>query len=515
MERRVVAEPIAVSPDDEHNRLLVDNVHPAGHVNPDPPGRYNLVAIGAGAAGLVSTAICAGLGGRAAIVEKHLMGGDCLNVGCVPSKAVIRAARAAAEVRDAGELGVDVPPGVSVDFGRVMERMRRLRARISPNDSVARFSELGVDVYLGQGRFVDDRTIVVGDRRLEFARAVVTTGARAALPPIPGLAEAGYHTNETIWSLTELPPRLAVVGGGPIGCELAQAFARFGARVTVIQDEGQILHREDRDAARIIERAMFERDGIDLMLGSTVDSVTAEGETKVLTLGGAASGRTLSVDAILIAAGRSPNVEDLALETVGVEIDPGRGIVVDDGLRTTNRRIFAAGDVASAFKFTHLADAQARIVIRNALFGWLPGRARSSKLVLPWCTYTDPEIAHVGLNAAMAAERSLEVEPITVALGDNDRSILEGDDEGFLKVYRAKGSDRIVGATVVARHAGEMIGQMTLAIKQRIGLKKLADVIQPYPTQAEVFKRAGDAYRRETFTPRAQAIFRTILAWMR
>jgi len=510
-----MAEPFTILPDDEHNRVLARNVHPSDHVNPRPAGRYNLIAIGAGAAGLVSTAICAGLGGRAAIIEKHMMGGDCLNVGCVPSKGIIRAARAAAAVRDAGEFGVHVPEGVRVDFGRVMERMRRLRARISHHDSVARFNELGVDVFIGEGRFLDDRTIAVGDQRLEFARAVVTTGARAGVPPIPGLEEAGYFTNETIWSLTELPARLAVIGGGPIGCELSQAFARFGARVTVVQDEPQILHREDPDAARVVERAMVEHDGVELMLGSTVESVSVDPGAKIMTLGGAAAGRTLVVDAILIAAGRAPNVEGLGLENAGVEFDTRRGIEVDDTLRTTNPRIFAAGDVASAFKFTHMADAQARIVIRNALFGWLPGGARSSRLVLPWCTYTDPEIAHVGLNAAMAEQQEIRVEPITVPLEDNDRSILEGDDTGFLKVFVVRRSDRIVGATLVARHAGEMIGEMTLAIKQRIGLGKLADVIHPYPTQAEVFKRAGENHRRAAFTPRARAFSKAILGWLR
>ncbi len=510
-----MAEPFTILPNDIHNRELLDNVRPIGYVNPKPDGRYNLVAIGAGAAGLVSASICAGLGGRAAIIEKSLLGGDCLNVGCVPSKGIIRAGRAVAEVRDAARFGVEVPEGVRVDFGRAMERMRRLRAQISPVDSVARFTELGVDVFIGEGRFAGDGTIVVGDSRLEYAKAVVTTGARAGVPPIPGLEEVGYYTNETIWSLTELPPRLAVIGGGPIGCELSQAFARFGSRVTIIQNQPQLLHREDRDAARVIESVMVDRDGVELMLGSTVESVRVDGGAKVLTLAGAKAGRTLTADAILIAAGRVPNVENLGLEEVGVRFDSRRGIEVDDRLRTANPRIFAAGDVSSVFKFTHMADAQARIVIRNALFGWLPGRARSSKLVLPWCTYTDPEIAHVGLNAAMAEEQGVRVEEILVPLADNDRSILEGDDEGFLKIFLAHGSDRIVGATLVARHAGEMIGQMTLAISQRIGLKKIAEVIQPYPTQAEVFKRAADAYRRSTFTPRAQSIFRTLLAWMR
>ena len=286
--------------------------------------KYNVAVIGGGTAGLVTAAGTAGLGGRVALIERNKMGGDCLNVGCVPSKGIIRAARAVAEVRDAGEFGVHVPEGVHADFGLAMQRMRRLRARISPNDSVARFNALGVDVFIGEGRFIDGRTIAVGDRRLEFAKAVVATGARAAVPPIPGLVEAGFFTNETVWSLTELPARMAVIGAGPIGCELSQAFARFGARVSLIQDEQQILHRENRDAARIVERAMVERDGVELILGSTVESVRVEGGAKILRLA-AAAGRELTVDAILIAAGRMPNVDDLGLENVGV--DPATGVV--------------------------------------------------------------------------------------------------------------------------------------------------------------------------------------------
>jgi len=502
---------LPLTPADDHNRRLTEQVHPGGWKNPIPAPRYNLVVIGAGTAGLVIAAGAAGLGAKVALVERELMGGDCLNFGCVPSKAIIRASRAAAAVRDAARFGIRVPDGVRVDFAAVMERMRRLRADLSVTDSAARFKGLGVDVFIGDARFGGRDTVVVGDATLRFRRAAIATGARAAELPIAGLKEAGYLTNETIFSLTELPARIAVIGGGPIGCELAQALRRFGAGVTILEVAPQILIREDRDAAERVERALV-RDGVVLLTAAAILGVEIRGNEKVIRFerGGAAA--ELAVDEIIIGTGRTPAVAGLNLEAAGVASDQVAGVTVDDYLRTTNRRIFAAGDVCSQYKFTHLADATARIVIRNALFF---GRARMSALTIPWCTYTDPEIAHVGMSEAEARSRGIAIKTFVQEFDAVDRAILDGETGGFAKVHVAEGRDRILGATIVASHAGEMITEVTLAIAKRVGLGAIADVIHPYPTQAEALRKLGDQYNRTRLTPRVKRIFERWLAWTR
>jgi pyruvate/2-oxoglutarate dehydrogenase complex dihydrolipoamide dehydrogenase (E3) component len=506
-----MSEPVQVVPPDVYNQTLVANVHPPNWVNPESPPRYHLVVIGAGTAGLVTAAGAAGLGAKVALIEKYLLGGDCLNVGCVPSKALIRAARAYADVRDARPFGVQVPPGVAVDFPGVMERMRRLRSQISPHDSAERFRSLGVDVFLGQGHFTGHDRVEVAGHTLRFRKAVIATGARPVQPPIPGLAEAGFLTNETVFSLTALPKRLAVLGAGPIGCELVQAFARFGSQVWLVGNHSQILPREDRDAAQVVETAM-RRDGVQLLLGYEVHGVDRQGTNKVLHLQSAQGAMELRVDEILAGTGRTPNVEGLNLEAAGVRSDSRMGVHVNDRLQTTNRRIFAAGDICSRYKFTHAADAMARIVIQNALF---LGRAKASALVIPWCTYTDPEIAHVGLYEKEAQDQGIAVQTFRRELRDVDRAILDGETEGFVKVHVRKGTDQILGATIVARHAGEMISELTLAMVGRLGLKTLARTIHPYPTQAEAIKQVADAYQRTRLTPWVKWLFDTWLAWTR
>jgi pyruvate/2-oxoglutarate dehydrogenase complex dihydrolipoamide dehydrogenase (E3) component len=493
-------------PFDQHNQALIANVHPTDWTNPEPTGRYNMVVIGGGTAGLVTAAGAAGLGAKVALIERALLGGDCLNVGCVPSKALIRCARAFAEVRDAGAFGVSVPQGAVVDFGSVMERMRKLRAGISPHDSAKRFSELGIDVFIGDARFTGRDTVEVDGTTLRFSRACIATGARAVPLPIPGLAEAGYLTNETLFSLTELPRRLAVIGAGPIGCEMAQSFARFGTEVTVVEAMHQLLGREDQDAAERIERALV-RDGVRINCCAKITGVRKDDDATVLTLEGE-KGDELVVDAVLVSVGRAPNVEGLGLETAGVEFDTRQGVKVDDRLRTTNRKIFAAGDICSPYKFTHAADFMARIVIQNALFF---GRSKASALTIPWCTFTDPEIAHVGMYEQHARDKGIAVETFTVEMSDVDRAVLDGEDEGFLKVLVKKGTDKILGATLVARHAGEMINEITLAMVAGKGLGTIARTIHPYPTQAEVIRKAGDAYNRTRLTPRVKSIFETVL----
>ncbi|MBZ0115212.1 MAG: mercuric reductase [Thermoanaerobaculia bacterium] len=497
-------------PLDDHNLRLAANVHPTDWENPTPQGRYNLVVIGAGTAGLVTAAGAAGLGARVALVERILLGGDCLNVGCVPSKALIRSAHVAAEVRDAGDFGVRVRGDVEVDFPAVMERMRKLRADISPHDSAARFRDLGIDVFMGEARFERDGVVRVGDSELRYSKAVVATGARAAAPPIPGLDGIQYLTNETVFSLTELPRRLGIIGAGPIGCELAQAFARFGSQVFLVEAEHGVLPREDPDAAALVLRQL-ERDGVRVLCCGRRLELAQEADGTHLKVESHDRHYDEVVDRLLVAVGRAPNVEGLNLEAVGVSFDR-QGVKVDDRLRTTNRRIFAAGDVCSPYKFTHAADAQARIVIQNALFF---GRSKASLLTIPWATYTAPEVAHVGLYEHEAESQGIAIDTFRVDMAGVDRAILDGDDSGFLKVHVKRGSDRIVGATVVARNAGDLVSEITLAMVAGKGLATLSRTIHPYPTQAEVIKRAGDAYSRTRLTPTVRRLFDRLLAWQR
>jgi len=473
-------------PEDEHDRRLVRNVHPPDWRNPTPDGRYNLVVIGAGTAGLVAAAGAAGMGAKVALVERHLMGGDCLNVGCVPSKAIIRSAHAAHAVSDAGRFGIRVPDRVEVDFEAVMDRVRRVRADISPHDSARRFTDhYGVDVYFGDARFTGRDRIEVAGQELVFARAVIATGARAAVPPIPGLAGSGYLTNHTIFNLSVQPRRLAVIGGGPIGCELAQTFARLGSEVTLVEMIDQLLPREDLDAAEVL-RASLEGDGIRVLLSTRFEGVDVSGSAKHLFVSAPDGHRQIEVDEIFIGMGRRPNIEGLALEAAAVAFDRD-GVTVDDCLRTSNPLIYASGDVCLPAKFTHVADAASRAVLQNALF---PGpRKRFSKLTLAWSTYTDPEIAQVGLSAAEARDRGLEAETITVAMADVDRALAEGDTDGFLKIHVHPKKGTIYGATMVCRRAGDLISEITTAMHAGLGLGDMAAVIHPYPTVAEDIRR--------------------------
>jgi pyruvate/2-oxoglutarate dehydrogenase complex dihydrolipoamide dehydrogenase (E3) component len=498
-------EPILL-PDDPSDRVLVQNVHPPGWTNPTPAGRYNLVVVGAGTAGLVTAAAAAGLGARVALVERALMGGDCLNVGCVPSKGVLRAAHAAHAVREAAAFGVSTPPP-DVDFAAAMARMRRLRAGLSVKDTAERFRGLGVDVYLSDARFTGPDTVEVDGRRLAFVRAVIATGARATGLPVPGLDEAGFLTNESVFSLTTLPARLVVIGAGPIGCELAQAFRRFGSDVTIVSLDPRVLPRDDADAAAILA-AQFAREGIRLALGARIQRVERRADTKVVVFE-RGSGREEAVgDALLLGVGRAPNVEGLGLEAARVAYDAS-GVHVDDRLRTTNPLVYAAGDVCSRWKFTHAADAMARIVVQNALF---LGRKKASALVIPWCTYTDPEVAHVGMTAEEATARGDDVQTLTVELGDVDRAVLDGETAGFARAHVARRGGRVLGLTLVARHAGETIGEAALAMTQGLGIAALGATIHPYPTQAEALRRLGDLHQRQRLTPRVKRLFE---AWFR
>jgi pyruvate/2-oxoglutarate dehydrogenase complex dihydrolipoamide dehydrogenase (E3) component len=500
---------IEVTPADEFNRKLVENAHPPDWTNPKPAGRYNLVVVGAGTAGLVAAAGAAILGARVALIERHLTGGDCLNYGCVPSKALIRAARAAYTVNEAREFGIETS-APKIEFADVMRRVRRVRAEIAPNDSVQRFAGLGVDVYLGHGHFTGKRSLEVEGQRLEFSKAIIATGARAAVPPIPGLGEAGYLTNESVFSLTALPRRLIVIGGGPIGCELAQAFARLGSRVTLVCDVPRLLPKDDAAAASLLER-QFRSEGIELILGARVERAEKSAVGKILIIDQGQGKQTVVGDEILLAVGRAPNVEGLNLEAAGVTYND-KGVTVDDHLRTSNKNIFAAGDIGSPYQFTHAAEALGRIALQNTLFF---GRKRASKLIIPWCTYTSPEIAHVGLSEEDADKGGLEIATFMLPFAENDRAVVDGDTQGFARIHVSKKNGRLLGATMVSRHAGESIGELVTAIQNKMKVGQLGAVIHPYPTQAEIIKRLGDASMRGRLKPWMKRTLVKIFGWRR
>ncbi|MFN2376033.1 MAG: FAD-containing oxidoreductase [Candidatus Binatia bacterium] len=498
---------VGAAGEDPDARLL-GNVRPAAWSNPEPAPRYDLVVIGAGAGGLVTAAVGAGLGGKVALVERDRLGGDCLNHGCVPSKALLHRARLLHAARDLVQGIAEDAESLDREFLAAMRYMREVRAEISHEDAAARYrDELGVDVFRGTARFTAPQVLEVDGKPLRFRKAVIATGARASIPGVPGLAEAAALTNETFFDLKQRPRRLAVLGGGPIGCELAQAMRRFGCEVTILEMLDRLVPREDPDAGALLERVL-KREGIRLVLGATLQKVeTGEtGKTLRFLVGGRSE--AFVVDEILVGAGRRPNIENLGLEAAGIEFDV-KGVRIDDTLRTANRRVYAVGDCCMRWQFTHAADAAAKMVVQNALFG---GRKKLSSLTMPWCTYTDPEIAHVGEYEHEARERGIEVETFHVPLAKVNRAVCDDATEGFVRVHTRKGSDRILGATVVASHAGEMISEVTLAMTNGLGLAKIAAVIHPYPTQAEGIKAAANAYLRTRLTPTAR---RVLSGWLR
>ena len=498
-----------LDPTDPYDHQLLGHVRPPDWVNPNPDGPYNIVVLGAGTAGLVTAAISAGLGARVALVERNLMGGDCLNVGCVPSKALIRASRARIDAEEASQFGVALG-STTQNFPAVMERMRRIRSELGHVDSAQRFKELGVDVYLGEGRFISPDSVTVGETILRFSRAAICTGARAAVPTIDGLDKVGFLTNESVFSLTTLPQRLAVVGGGPIGCELAQAFARFGSVVTIIEREAQLLPREDKDAATVLQQQMAH-DGVKFVFNATIEKVVGTNGTKRIHYKTTDSNHELVVDDILLAVGRVPNIEGLGLETAAVAFQRS-GVTVDKYLRTTNKRIYAAGDVCFPLKFTHAADAMAQLVVQNALFPhpFGLGRASTDNLLIPWCTYTDPEVAHIGIT-----NHNADIETFTQPLNTIDRAVIDGKDNGFVRVLVKRNTDKIVGATIVAADAGNLISEITLAMKAGVGLSTIGATIHPYPTQADALRKTAHQMRKIRFSGRQKSLLRRFFAWRR
>ena len=492
---------VSLEPLNQYNKLAMDHVAPSGWVNPDPKDKYDVLVIGGGSGGLVSAIGAKSLGvERVALIEKHLLGGDCLNFGCVPSKSLISSGKVFHSVFDSAfHHGISFKKeDIHVDFLKVMDRMFQLRSNISQHDSTKRLTGLGIDVFLGTAKFSSENSVEVDGKKIFFTKAIVASGSVAYIPPILGIENVNYLTNQTVFSLQSLPKNLVIIGAGPIGCELGQVFRRFGSQVTLLQSSSQFLPKEDRDAALLLEQS-FKKEGIDCRFNTQIHEISQDAKTKIkkISFTSGKKQEMVNADVLLIATGRKPDLKGMGLHSASIQYDDRKWIIVDDYLQTTNSNVFAVGDVCSRYKFTHVSDFSARIAIQNALFF---KSKKFSSLLIPWVTYTDPEIAHVGLYEEDAISRKIPIDTYTQDFKDVDRCVLDGV-EGFVKIHVKKGTDKILGATIVGGHAGDMLSEITTAMQNNIGLSKISRVIHPYPTQAEAIRKIGDQYNRNCLTP--------------
>jgi pyruvate/2-oxoglutarate dehydrogenase complex dihydrolipoamide dehydrogenase (E3) component/membrane protein DedA with SNARE-associated domain len=472
----------------------------------------NMLVIGAGSAGLVSALIAATVRARVSLVERHRMGGDCLNTGCVPSKAIIRSGRIAEYLRRAGEFGL-APVDVDVDFPAVMERVQGVIKRIEPHDSVERFTDLGVNCISGNARLVSPWEVEIDGVRRSARNIVIASGARPFVPPIPGLDEQDYLTSENLWDLRELPARLLVMGGGPIGCELAQAFSRLGSQVTVVDMAAQIMPREDAEVAAHVA-SVFRGMGIDVLTGHRAVAFRNEDGVNIAEFDCEGERRELAFDRVLVAVGRKANSENLGLEALGIATNPNGTILVDDFLRTAVPTVYACGDVAGPYQFTHMASHQAWYTAVNALFGFAR-KFRVDYSVVPFATFTDPEVARVGLNELEAREQHIDYEVTRYDIDDLDRAIADGEAHGFIKVLTVPGKDRILGATIVGYHAAELLAEYVLAMKHGIGLNKILGTIHVYPTLSESNKFVAGEWRKARKPERLLDWIEKLHSWRR
>jgi pyruvate/2-oxoglutarate dehydrogenase complex dihydrolipoamide dehydrogenase (E3) component len=465
--------------------------------------RADICVIGAGSAGLSVAAGASQMGAKTVLIERAEMGGDCLNYGCVPSKSLLAAAKAAALHRFTAPMGVSYAPP-EIDFQAVRDHLRGVIAGIAPHDSVARFEGLGVTVLRADARFVGPGEVEAGGTRIEARRFVVATGSQPVVPPLPGLGEVDYLTNETVFALGAAPAHMIVVGGGPIGCELSQAFRRLGSEVTIVE-MAAILPNDDPELAELV-RLRLRAEGVRLLERARAGAVRREGAGLVLEVEREDGRENLAGDALLLAVGRRPAVEGLDLEAAGIDHDH-KGIKVDRRLRSSNRKVFAAGDVAGGFQFTHVAGYHAGVVLKNALFR-LP--AKVDDRAVPWVTYTDPELAHVGLTESAAQARHGEIRVLRWPFAENDRARCERQEDGLVKVVTTP-RGKVLGASIVGPHAGELIHAWVLAISAGLGVGAMAQMIAPYPTLGEVNKRAaGSYYTAKLFGGRTRRLVRLL-----
>jgi len=474
---------------------------------------YNILVIGGGSAGLVSAYIGSVLKAKVALIEKHKMGGDCLNTGCVPSKALLRSAKIMSYFRRSRDFGLQSAQ-VEFEFADVMERVQDVIRKVEPHDSIDRYSKLGVECFTGEARIVSPHEVEINGKTLTTKNIIVATGARPAIPPIGGLDQVVYLTTDTVWNLRELPQKLVVAGGGPIGCELAQCFARLGSEVTVVEMLPELLIREDQEASHLV-RKQFSADGIDVRTHSTCREVVVQDGKNYMLVEKEGKVDWVEFDQLLVAVGRAANAKGFGLEEIGVKLGPRGTVEVDEYLRTTtHKNIFACGDVAGPYQFTHTAAHQAWYCAVNALFQ--PFRKfKADYRVIPWATFTDPEVARVGLNEKEAKEQGVPYEAVTYGIDDLDRAIADSVDHGYVKVLTPPGKDKILGVTIVGHHAADLIAEYVLAMKQGIGLNQILGTIHIYPTLAEANKYAAGLWKKKNAPLGLLGLIEKFNAWRR
>ncbi|MGK5595301.1 MAG: mercuric reductase [Parachlamydiaceae bacterium] len=472
---------------EDFRRQFKQDIFPIDWDNPSSDQVYDLAIVGGGPGGMTAATLASSMGARVALIEKAHLGGECLSYGCIPSKALLGASRAVETIKRAHQFGVRMPSAWEIDFPEIMKRVYRLQATISPHDSAEHFKRLGVDVFLGEGKFKNTHEIQIQGVGIRYKKALIITGTQPIIPQIPGLEAISYFTNQNIFTLAQLPATLGVIGGGPIACELAQAFQRFGSKVILITHGGHLLPKDDPLATLRLQKVM-EDEGVEVLTQSNVDKIEVEELKKKLHVGE----KTYLVDELLIAVGRKPAI-DLDLEKAQVAYDVKKGVSTNSYLQTTNPDIYSSGDVTLQYKFTHISRELARIAVKNALTG---NQQSKEDLVVPWCTYTSPEIAHVGLNEQEAKEKWGEIVTSLVELNTVDRAILDEETEGFVKLIASKKTGKLVGATLVAAHAGEMISEITMAIHAENGLTLLSRAIRPFPTQAQSLRTAAEQLKK-------------------
>ena len=474
---------------------------------------YNIIAIGGGSAGLVSSYIGSVVKAKVALIEKHQMGGDCLNTGCVPSKALLRTGKILSYIKRSQDFGLKSAQ-VDFDFPDVMGRVHDVIRKVAPHDSIERYTKLGVDCYTGSAKILSPHEVEVNGKTLTTKNIIIATGARPAIPPIPGLDQVDYLTTDTIWNLNKLPKKLMIMGGGPIGCELAQCFARLGSEVTIVEMLPDLLIREDEEASRMV-REKFIAEGVDVRINSKCKEVVVQDGKNYMLVENEGKTERVEFDRLLVAVGRAANAKGFGLEDIGVKLGPRGTVEVDQYLRTTtHKNIYACGDVAGPFQFTHTAAHQAWYCAVNALFSPFK-KFKVDYSVIPWATFTDPEVARVGLNEKDAKEQSIPYEVATYGIDDLDRAIADGEDKGYVKVLTPPGKDKILGVTIVGYHAGDLITEYVLAMKHGLGLNQILGTIHIYPTMAEANKYAAGIWKKNHTPTGLLSFIQKFHAWRR